>query len=490
MSVLSVFDLFIPGGGEGDARLFVLLRSARCFGALSRKFLDEKSDTHIDALSVLVYVTGGVASAAGHDRVLEQIRRGLEDSRRTDSSVFSPDITVNFRPSGVGESYPKSIEYRLVADSREHGERLLMSRKWFAVGGALLVDEAGELLYHEPIEDDSSLPSRLKPPKPFESLSALAEYLQDSPGIVPLAYQNESAVHGEPGIHYRISALCDLVEADIELTLHSGSLTEASGGQPNPPPAESPGEPSAAPKTASSTVSLAASPGEATGEPSPAQNTAPAASPGETTGRDILSFHNHRVRRQGNKHSIILAPGSWSSSVMYPVLFFCWRDGLLGPDRRNSREHQLRRFVLAAGAVGMALGKGQLHSHVRWGCTAELGIAAAMAAAGLAAIYELSDAKVLAAVRMALAPHIGLPCSSRDVINPCSDRAAQAALGAIDSVSIVRESDDPDLSSLEKQVSLLEYSLRRIRHAAEDMRGRIRGNGEAGDGDEWGVPAC
>ena len=94
-------------------------------------------------------------------------------------------------------------------------------------------------------------------------------------------------------------------------------------------------------------------------------------------------------------------------------------------------------FLLAGAAIGALLRAAGVQ-HV--GCQSEVGVAAAMAAAGYAAVQDGSNAQVMYAAERALAPHLGLACDpvGGRIEEPCiernavaASRAAQAALEAV-----------------------------------------------------------
>lgn len=83
-------------------------------------------------------------------------------------------------------------------------------------------------------------------------------------------------------------------------------------------------------------------------------------------------------------------------------------------------------FLLAAAAIGGLL---RANGLVQAGCQSEVGLGAAMAAAGNAAVLGGSNAQVLAAAELALEPHLGLACDPEGarIQQPCIERNAAAA---------------------------------------------------------------
>jgi len=94
------------------------------------------------------------------------------------------------------------------------------------------------------------------------------------------------------------------------------------------------------------------------------------------------------------------------------------------------REQGSVDFLLTAAAIGGLLRAAGL---VRAGCQGEVGVAAAMAAAGFAAAQGGTDDRVLLAAELALEPHLGLACDPEGarIQQPCIGRNAAAAERAV-----------------------------------------------------------
>jgi L-serine dehydratase len=67
------------------------------------------------------------------------------------------------------------------------------------------------------------------------------------------------------------------------------------------------------------------------------------------------------------------------------------------------------------------------------GCQSEIGLAAAMAAAGYVAVHSGTNPQIVAAAEIALEPHLGLGCDPEGarIQQPCIERNATAASRAI-----------------------------------------------------------
>jgi L-serine dehydratase len=121
---------------------------------------------------------------------------------------------------------------------------------------------------------------------------------------------------------------------------------------------------------------------------------------------------------------VVSAPSNGSAGPVAAVLHQ-WRSTipLAGDDGSVT-------FLLAAAAVGQLLRAGGLKQS---GCQGEIGVAGAMAAAGLAAVNSASNRQLLHAAERALEPFVGLTCDPAGglVQDPCIGRNAAAAAHAV-----------------------------------------------------------
>jgi len=126
--------------------------------------------------------------------------------------------------------------------------------------------------------------------------------------------------------------------------------------------------------------------------------------------------------------TIVTAPSAGAAGPVAALLHH-WRE--TGPWQAEERT---RDFLLAAAAVGGLL---RASGMLQVGCQGEIGVAAAMAAAGFAAANDASCAQALFAAERALEPHLGLACDLADgrVEDPCIERGARAAARACDAAA-------------------------------------------------------
>jgi L-serine dehydratase len=122
-------------------------------------------------------------------------------------------------------------------------------------------------------------------------------------------------------------------------------------------------------------------------------------------------------------------------------------------------------FLLGAAAIGHVLRRnGVRHA----GCQGQVGVAASMAAAGLATVLDASNAQVLRAAELALEPHLNMTCdpSAGLVQQPCIERNARAADIAVRAARQALREPEPR--------NALEPLLRSIAESARVMAGRYK----------------
>jgi L-serine dehydratase len=154
----------------------------------------------------------------------------------------------------------------------------------------------------------------------------------------------------------------------------------------------------------------------------------------------FIRYQDHRGDARKRSAAAALAQGvrlsglasSWAALLVHAVA-----PTAVGADARAVD------FLATAGAIGALLrARGLRHA----GCQGEVGVAAAMAAAGYAATLGGSAPQTLHAAELALKPHLGLGCDPRNgrVESPCIDRCVTAARRACEAAIVsVRDASPP-----------------------------------------------
>jgi L-serine dehydratase len=109
----------------------------------------------------------------------------------------------------------------------------------------------------------------------------------------------------------------------------------------------------------------------------------------------------------------------------------------------DADEHGIREYLLTAAAIGGIIKHNASISGAEVGCQGEVGSAAAMAAAGLAAVMGGSPEQIENAAEIALEHHLGMTCDpiAGLVQVPCIERNALGAVKAVTAASLALKGD-------------------------------------------------
>lgn len=167
---------------------------------------------------------------------------------------------------------------------------------------------------------------------------------------------------------------------------------------------------------------------------------------------------------------IITAPTNGASGVIPAVLMYSQAF------TEFNSEEDIIRFILVAGEIGTLFKKNATISAAMGGCQAEIGVSAAMAAAGLTEILGGTPAQVLMAAEIAMEHHLGLTCDpiAGLVQIPCIERNSMGAIKAITACNIALESDPS------KAKVTLDQVIQSMWDTAQSMNERFKETSEGG----------
>lgn len=142
---------------------------------------------------------------------------------------------------------------------------------------------------------------------------------------------------------------------------------------------------------------------------------------------------------------VVTAPTNGAAGVV-PAVIRYWLDHVPGASRAR-----LGEFLLTAAAVGGIVKHNASISGAECGCQAEVGSAAAMAAAGLAAVLGGTPEQVENAAEIALEHHLGMTCDPvKGLVQvPCIERNGLGAIKAVSAASLSLRGDGQHLVSLD-----------------------------------------
>lgn len=151
---------------------------------------------------------------------------------------------------------------------------------------------------------------------------------------------------------------------------------------------------------------------------------------------------------------VVTAPTNGAAGVVPAVLRY-W-EAMCAPDASAAAAGS-EAFLLTAGAVGALCKANASISGAEVGCQGEVGVASAMAAAGLTAALGGSNAQVENAAEIALEHHLGLTCDPVGglVQVPCIERNAMGAIKAVNAASLALAGDGTHRVSLDQAIETM-----------------------------------
>ena len=168
---------------------------------------------------------------------------------------------------------------------------------------------------------------------------------------------------------------------------------------------------------------------------------------------------------------VVTAPTNGAAGVVPAVLQYC----LIFGDHKND-EKKIGSFLLTAAAIGIIFKKGATLSAAMGGCQAEIGVSAAMAAAGLTEVMGGTQRQVLMAAEIAMEHHLGLTCDPIGglVQVPCIERNTMGAIKAITASQLALQST-PDLAKVS-----LDAVIKTMWETAQDMNHKYKETADGG----------
>jgi L-serine dehydratase len=155
---------------------------------------------------------------------------------------------------------------------------------------------------------------------------------------------------------------------------------------------------------------------------------------------------------------VVTAPTNGAAGLLPAVLRYYDRFHQGTPDGR-------RTFLLTAAAIGALYKKNASISGAEVGCQGEVGVACSMAAAGIVAAMQGSDAQIENAAEIGMEHNLGLTCDPVGglVQIPCIERNAMGSVKAINAARLAMHGDGQHRVSLDQVIATM-------RQTGNDMR--------------------
>ena len=148
---------------------------------------------------------------------------------------------------------------------------------------------------------------------------------------------------------------------------------------------------------------------------------------------------------------VVTAPTNGAAGVM-PAVIRYWLDHVPG-----ASESGVEDFLLTAAAIGGLVKFNASISGAEAGCQAEVGSAAAMAAAGLCAVMGGTPEQVENAAEIALEHHLGMTCDPvKGLVQvPCIERNGLGAIKAVSAASLALRGDGTHFMPLDNCIEAM-----------------------------------
>ena len=149
---------------------------------------------------------------------------------------------------------------------------------------------------------------------------------------------------------------------------------------------------------------------------------------------------------------VVTAPTNGAAGIIPAVLRYYAEDCRPGEPLRGVRD-----FLLTAAAIGMLCKRNASISGAEIGCQGEVGVACAMAAAGLVAALGGNNEQIENAAEIGIEHHLGMTCDPIGglVQIPCIERNGMGAVKAITAASLALNGDGTHFVSLDEVIETM-----------------------------------
>jgi L-serine dehydratase len=443
--MIGVFELFKVGIGPSSSHTMGPMKAAAGFavsvqqlGLLSRVetvkatlfgSLAWTGKGHATDKAVILGLAGETPETVDPDRadrVIDRIRRVCELEFAGARPIgFDPETDIVF--DGVTEvsRHPNTLAFAAFDPSGD----CVLAQRWCSVGGGFVVPED---------EVGVASPAPAAPvPFAFKSGRELLQMGAESGlSIADMVMVNELSQAAEDDIKARLDRLIAVMMASID----RGMVTDG----------ELPGGLAVRRRAPALYRRLLESAGA---------NNKP-----QHVVMDWVSLYAIAVNEENASGSrIVTAPTNGAAGII-PATLRYFRDHCSSADQAA-----LRRFLLTASAIGALAKLNASISGAEVGCQGEVGVACAMAAAGLAAVLGGSNEQIENAAEIGMEHHLGMTCDPIGglVQIPCIERNAFGAIKAISAASLALQGDGTHMVSLDKVIATM-------RETGRDMQSKYK----------------
>ena len=423
---ISVFDMFKIGIGPSSSHTMGPMVAAQ-------RFLDALRNSPFQAQGFKGSLHGSLAfTGIGHatDRATilglagfqpdtydhDKAEAALEQIRET-GIIQPPGLgDIRFRPKDdlvfdYGENLPGHANGMILSALDAQGD-VIFSETYYSIGGGFVLTEA-ELAQGKATDEGSPVPY------PFKSAQEMLEMATRSgKSIAQMKRDNELSRSGVDGLTTGVSRIWQVMDDCINRGLERDGIL--------------PGGLNVKRRAKGIHDALKAEHGMNLNAPH--------------TINDWMSVYAMAVNEENAAGGqVVTAPTNGAAGVM-PAVIRYWLDHVPGASAAKIED-----FLLTAAAIGGLVKFNASISGAEAGCQAEVGSAAAMAAAGLCAVMGGTPEQVENAAEIALEHHLGMTCDPvKGLVQvPCIERNGLGAIKAVSAASLALRGDGTHLVPLD-----------------------------------------
>lgn len=437
---LSVFDMFKVGIGPSSSHTMGPMVAAAHFLDLLRSSPFNPSGLRGSLHGSLAFT--GVGHATDRAVILglagflpdnydaDRADAALADIRANKSISVDGLPKLNFDPGSdlifdYGPALPGHANGLILMATDAQGD-VILQETYYSIGGGFVVTEA------ELNADTGSSDSSSNYPYPFETAKEMLEMAQKSGlSIAEMKRANELIHRTHSELDHDMGRIWEVMNSCIERGLVTGGIL--------------PGGLSVRRRAKGIYDALQAERGMNLNAPH--------------TINDWMSVYAMAVNEENAAGGqVVTAPTNGAAGTV-PAVIRYWLDHVPG-----SSITKVGDFLLTAAAIGGLVKHNASISGAECGCQAEVGSAAAMAAAGLCAVMGGTAEQVENAAEIALEHHLGMTCDPvKGLVQiPCIERNGLAAIKAVSAASLALRGDG-------KHFVPLDSAIETMRQTGEDM---------------------
>lgn len=426
MPAISIFDIFKIGVGPSSSHTMGPMKAALAFAReLSAQSLPvSRIETrlygslawtgkgHGTDSAVLLGLSGNDPATLDPDEVESQLRAIYRDKKLEVPGIgriaFDPEADLQFDHAEELPRHTNGMRYSAFGETGE----LLKQEIYYSIGGGFIVrdDEA------EPLSQEG------EPPFAYTTAAKLLQLADENRlSIADLVSRNEQHWRTPEEVEKRIGDIWQAMRSCVERGLHTEGVL--------------PGRMAVTRRAPKLYRRLKEK--------------------GERLGLDTMDWVNAFAIAVNEENAaggrVVTSPTNGAAGVI-PAVMHYYSELVPGSDVAG-----IHRFLLTAGAIGILYKINASISGAEMGCQGEVGVACSMAAAGLAAALNGSNAQVENAAEIGMEHNLGLTCDPVGglVQIPCIERNAMGAVKAINAARLSLQGDGSHKVSLDQVISTM-----------------------------------